>query len=103
MKCFTTGTRERSATAWISEGPPRGMARSMRSSSCRSAKVASRSLVGTTRADAAGSPASASPSAKASQSASEERSASEPGRSRTALPLFTQSAAASAATLGRAS
>src|SRR6266568_7283327 len=84
-------------------GPPRGMARSMRSSSWSSAKVASRSGVGTTCAAARGSPAAESPSAKADPSASAERSASEPGRRIAALPLFTQSAAASTVTFGRAS
>ena len=65
--------------------------------------MASRSGVGTTWAAVTGSPASPSPREKAATSASEERSASEPGRRMTALPLFTQRAAASAATLGRAS
>src|SRR6266540_5043438 len=87
----------------MSAGPPRGIARSTRSSSCSKAKVAARSDVGTTCAAAAGSPAFASPSENAAASASEERSASEPGRRIAAFPLFRQSAAASTVTFGRAS
>ena len=63
--CLSTGTRDCSTTARISDSPPRGMTTSTRSSICTRWRTASRSVVAISCTACKGSPAFCPPSASA--------------------------------------